>query len=139
MADLKTAPTGASVTAFIDAIPDEQRRRDCRAVMKIMKAATGASPRMWGPSIVGYGKYHYKYASGREGDWFLAGFSPRKNDLTLYIMSGFDGHAELMQKLGRHKTGSSCLYLKKLDDVDLKVLDTLVRRSVATVKKRYQH
>ena len=134
---MKTTPTGASVKAFIDAIGDEQRRRECRAVMTIMKAATGASPKMWGPSIVGYGSYHYKYDSGREGDWFLAGFSPRKQDLTLYIMSGFAGHAELMQKLGRHKTGVSCLYLRTLDDVDLDVLSELVRRSVAAVDQRY--
>jgi len=134
---VKTTPTGASVKAFIDAIGDEQRRRECRAVMTIMKAATGASPKMWGPSIVGYGSYHYKYDSGREGDWFLAGFSPRKQDLTLYIMSGFAGHAELMQKLGRHKTGVSCLYLRTLDDVDLDVLSELVRRSVAAVDQRY--
>ena len=134
---MKTTPTGASVKAFIDAIPDERRRRECRAVMKIMKAATGASPKMWGPSIVGYGRYHYKYDSGREGDWFLAGFSPRKQDLTLYIMSGFAGQAELMKKLGRHKTGVSCLYLKTLDDVDLDVLSQLVRRSVAAVTQRY--
>jgi hypothetical protein len=134
---MKTAPTAASVKAFIDAIPDEDRRRDCRAVMKIMRAATGASPKMWGPSIVGYGRYHYRYDSGREGDWFLAGFSPRKQDLTVYIMSGFPQHAGLMKRLGKHKTGSSCLYLKRLDDVDLGLLEELVRRSVAAVKKRY--
>ena len=133
---MKTTPTGASVKAFIDAIGDEQRRRECRAVMTIMKAATGASPKMWGPSIVGYGSYHYKYDSGREGDWFLAGFSPRKQDLTLYIMSGFAGHAELMQKLGRHKTGVSCLYLRTLDDVDVKVLETLIRGSVAAIRQQ---
>lgn len=134
----KTTPTGASVKAFIDAVPDPARRRDCRTVMKLMKAATGASPKMWGPSIVGYGTYHYKYASGREGDWPLTGFSPRKQDLTLYIMSGFAGQAALMKKLGRHKTGSSCLYIKRLADIDLEVLERVVRASVDDVRKRYQ-
>ena len=91
---------------------------------------------MWGPAIIGFGDYHYRYASGREGDWFLAGFSPRKGDLTLYITSGFDGHDDLMRKLGRHKTGRSCLYIKQLDDVDRKVLMALIERSVSRMKKQ---
>ena len=129
-AQLKTAPTGASVQAFLDAIPDEGRRADCRTLVKIMRAATGAKPRMWGPSIVGFGEYRFEYESGREGDWFLTGFSPRKQDLTLYVMAGFERYPALMKRLGRYRTGRSCLYLKRLADVDLKVLAELVEASV---------
>ena len=102
-----------------------------------MKKVTGAKPAMWGPSIVGFGSYHYKYASGHEGDSCLVGFAPRKNELSIYIMSGFDGHAALLKKLGKHKTAKACLYVKKLDDVDLGVLEELVRRSVAHVKTKH--
>jgi len=130
MAEMKTTPTKASVAAFLDAIPDESRRRDCRTVVKIMKKATNAQPRMWGPAIVGFGHYHYKYDSGREGDWFQAGFSPRKKELTLYIMSGFPRHAALMAKLGKYKTGKSCLYIQQLADIDLGVLEELIQQSV---------
>lgn len=136
MATLKTTPNRASVSAFLAAIPDEGRRRDCRKVMQMMKRVTGAQPKMWGASIVGFGTYHYKYESGREGDWFLAGFAPRKSDLTVYIMSGFPQHEALMKKLGKHKTGKSCLYIKRLADIDEGVLEELVRRSVAYVAKR---
>jgi hypothetical protein len=137
MAELKTKPTGESVKAFIDAIPDEKRRAECREVMRIMKSVTGAQPRMWGPSIVGYGNYHYKYESGREGDWFVAGFSPRKQSLTIYIMSGFSGHATLMKKLGKCKTGGSCLYIKNLEDIDLAALKALITASVKHISSRY--
>lgn len=130
MAELKTKKTRESVKDFIDAIPDEQRRKDCRTLVKMMKDATGAQPRMWGPSIVGFGDYHYRYESGREGDWFVAGFSPRKQDLTLYLMSGFEGRQSLMEKLGKHKTGKACLYIKRLSDVDLGVLEKLIHTSV---------
>ena len=136
-AALKTRPTGTSVAAFINAIDDEGRRRDCRTVMKMMRAATGASPKMWGPSIVGYGRYHYTYASGREGDWFETGFSPRKQNLTLYIMAGFANYGRLMKALGPHSTGVSCLYVKRLADVDLDVLDALIRQSVASIRARH--
>lgn len=136
MAELKTKPTTSSVSAFLNSIQDDQRRKDCLEVARIMKRVTGTAPRMWGSTIVGFGQYHYKYASGREGDWFLAGFSPRKGDLTLYITSGFDGHDDLMRKLGRHKTGRSCLYIKQLDDVDRKVLMALIERSVSWMKKQ---
>jgi hypothetical protein len=136
MATLKTTPNRASVAAFLAAIPDEDRRRDCRRVVQLMKRVTRAQPKMWGPSIVGFGSYHYKYESGREGDWFLAGFSPRKSDLTLYIMSGFPQHEALMKRLGKHKTGKSCLYIKRLADIDEGVLEELVRRSVAYVAER---
>ena len=131
MAELKTKPTNDSVKKFIDAIPDDTRRRECRTVIGIMKAATGAAPKMWGTSIVGFGDHHYKYESGREGDWFLAGFSPRKDQLTLYLSSGFDGRDSILKRLGRYRTGKSCLYLKKLSDVDLDVLKELVENSVA--------
>lgn len=101
-----------------------------------MRSATRSKPTMWGSSIVGFGSYHYKGASGREGDWFLTGFSPRKQNLTMYIMTGFKEHANLMKKLGKHKTGSSCLYVKSLDDVNNKVLETIIRRSVKKMKTR---
>ncbi len=137
MSDLKTQKTGASVRQYLDAIPDEGRRRDAKAVARIMRRATGKRPRMWGASIVGYGSYQYVYASGREGDWLAAGFSSRKQTLTLYIISGFKEHDALMQRLGKHSTGKSCLYIKKLDDIDLEVLEELVTRSVAHVEAQY--
>ena len=130
MAELKTKPTKQSVNEFISNIVDEKRRKDCRVVLKLMAEATGAKPEMWGPSIVGFGRYRYKYESGREGDWMVTGFSPRKSDLTLYIMPGFDRYADLMKRLGKHKTGKSCLYLKSLDGIDLAVLRKLVEHSV---------
>ena len=130
MAKLKTQKTNASVTAFLKSVADDERRKDCQTLVRIMKRAVGAEPKMWGSSIVGFGHYHYKYASGRENDWFLAGFSPRKQDLTLYIMAGFDRYDALMAKLGKHKTGKSCLYLKRLADVDVAVLEELISASV---------
>jgi len=137
MAELKTRATKASVKAFVDGIENERRRKDMRVVMKIMRKATGKPPRMWGDSIVGYGRYHYEYESGREGDWFLAGVSPRKQSLTLYIMPGFRRYEPLMKKLGKHKTGRACLYVNKLDDVDLEVLEELVRESVEHMKRMH--
>jgi len=134
MAELKTAPTDASVEAFLDSVEDEDRRRDCRAVLDLMKRCTGEEARMWGAAMVGFGSYHYKYASGREGDWFLTGFSPRKRNLTLYIMAGFSRYEELLGRLGKHKTGKSCLYLSRLSDVDLEVLEELIRQSVEHVR-----
>ena len=115
----------------------EERRADCRRLSEILARATGAEPRMWGPSIVGFGEYHYRYESGREGDWFLAGFSPRKRDLTVYVVAGFDRYPELMSRLGRHKTGKSCLYLRSLADVDEAVLEELVRESAAHVARQH--
>ena len=134
MAELKTQPTNKSVKDFIDGIAEDAKRRDCRTIMKIMKKVTRARPKMWGSSMVGYGKYRYKYASGREGEWFTAGFSPRAQSLTLYIMSGFKGHDALLRKLGKHTTGKSCLYIKRLDDIDLGVLENLIERSVRQVE-----
>ncbi len=137
MSEPKTRPTDASVDDYLDEIEDETRRQDCRTLVRIMKKVTGAKPRMWGPSIVGFGTYHYKYASGREGDWPLTGFSSRKRELTLYIMAGFSRYDELMAKLGKHKTGKSCLYVKRLADVDLKVLERLVTASVKHVRSTH--
>jgi hypothetical protein len=105
------------------------------AVLQLMAEVTGAEPKMWGDSIIGFGNYHYKYASGREGDWFLAGFAPRKQNLTLYIMAGFDGYEALMASLGKYKTGKSCLYIKKLEDVDTAVLKQLIKQSVEHMQK----
>jgi hypothetical protein len=136
MAEAKTQPTKASVAAFLKAVPDEQRRKDGQAVAKLMQEITGEKPVMWGPSIVGFGKYRYRYASGQEGEWPIAGFSPRKSDLVLYIMPGFDRYEALLAKLGRHKTGKSCLYLRKLSDADPAVLRELVSLSVAAMEKK---
>jgi Domain of unknown function (DU1801) len=130
MAELKTKPTKQSVSAFINSITDEQRRKDCQAVFELMSKVTKAKPEMWGSSIVGFGRYHYKYATGREGEWMLTGFSPRKGDLTLYIMPGFAAVPELMKQLGKHKTGKSCLYIKKLADIDMKVLKKIVEEGL---------
>lgn len=137
MAELKTKPTDASVEEFLASIPDEERREECRTVARLMRRITKKKPRMWGAAMVGFGSYRYKYASGREGEWFLTGFSPRKQNLTLYIMAGFERYDELMQKLGKYKTGKSCLYVKRLEDVDMEVLTDLVRQSVDHVSASY--
>jgi hypothetical protein len=134
MAKLKTQKTNANVSAFLKAIADDVRRKDCQTLVRMMKAAVGAAPKMWGPSIVGFGHYHYKYASGRENDWFLAGFSPRKQDLTIYLMSGIDRHDALLTRLGKFKTAKSCLYIKRLADVDMAVLEELIAESVKHMK-----
>ena len=135
MAELKTRPNDGSVDEFLNGIDDDRKREDCLTLVGIMSEATGAEPRMWGDSIVGFGTYHYKYASGREGDWMQVGFSPRKQNLTLYIMSGFGRYEELMKSLGKHSTGKSCLYIKKLEDVDMATLKKLVKESVDHVSK----
>ena len=134
-AELKTKLNDASVDDFLKTVKDEQTRADCFEIAMIMKQVTKAEPKMWGSSIVGFGSYHYKGASGREGDWMLVGFSPRKQNLTLYIMAGFDRYNELMKKLGKFSTGKSCLYIKKLADVDKKVLKELISESVKMMKK----
>jgi hypothetical protein len=135
MAELKTQANAASVKKFLDTVKDAATRQDCFALLEIMQHATGAKPQMWGNSIVGFGSYHYTYASGREGDWPLTGFSPRQQNLTLYIMSGFDQYAALMKKLGKYTTGKSCLYIKRLDDVHLPTLKKLIKQSVAHMRK----
>jgi hypothetical protein len=130
MAELKTKRNKGDVEAFLNSVPDEKKRRDSFTILELMKQVTGQEPEMWGDSIVGFGSYHYKYESGREGDWFVTGFSPRKQNLTLYIMSGFDEYDNLMSRLGKYKTGKSCLYIKKIDDVDQDVLQELAKKSV---------
>ena len=134
-AELKTQVNDASVTKFLESVADEQKRNDSFEILKMMKQITKEEPKMWGASIVGFGSYHYKGKSGREGDWMLTGFSPRKQNLTLYLMGGFDTHADLLGKLGKFTTGAGCLYIKKLEDVDRKVLKELVQASVRRMKE----
>jgi hypothetical protein len=130
MAEQKTKETGQAVTEFLDAIPDEQRRQDCYTLMEMMRKLTGYEPKMWGPSIIGFGKYHYKYASGHEGDSAITGFSPRKEAITIYLTYGFENYPDLMERLGKHKVGKGCLYIKRLSDVDPAVLEELIRKMV---------
>jgi hypothetical protein len=118
MADLKTKMTRASVSKFVNAIKDEQMRRDCKALLALMKRISRVEPRMWGTSIIGFGSYHYRYDSGREGDWFRIGFSPRKNVISIYVTTGFRDMEDVVKRLGKLKRGASCLYIKKLDEVD---------------------
>jgi|SRR5438105_2540066 len=134
MAERKTQQTTASVESFLNRIEDESRRQDCFRVLEIMKAATKSEPAMWGTSIVGFGRYNYKPESGSKGEWFLVGFAPRKQDLTLYLMTGAYRYPELLKKLGKHKTGRACLYIKKLDDVHLPTLKQLIKQSIADVR-----
>lgn len=132
MAEQKTKPTTVDVKKFLDGVADPQRREDAFVLLKMMKEITGAPPRMWGPSMVGFGSYHYIYASGHEGDIFLTGFAPRKNALVLYLMSGLDEHfSVLLEKLGKSKASKGCLYIKKLADVDLDVLRTMIEKNIA--------
>ncbi len=137
MAEPKTRRTQASVAAFLERVADDARRQDCLTLVRIMKQAARAEPAMWGSSIVGFGSYRYTYASGRAGDWPLIGFAPRKQDLTLYIMPGFDRYGALLGKLGRFKTGKSCLYIKRLADVNLTILEQLISASVKDMKRRH--
>jgi len=137
MADNKTKPTKLSVAAFIDALTDETRRADAKALVRLMQSATGERPKMWGPSIIGFGIYHYSYESGREGDMPLAGFSPRKAATVVYGITEFSESEVLLAKLGKHTTGRGCLYIKKLADVDQNVLETLVLKSVAARRARH--
>jgi len=130
MAELKTKLTKASVQEFLRGIDDEEKRRDSQTLARLMREATGSAPRMWGPGIIGFGSATSRYPSGREIDWFPVGFSPRKNALTLYLMGGLEPHAALLRKLGTHKTGKGCLYIKRLADVDVAVLEKLIRESV---------
>jgi hypothetical protein len=135
--ELKTKVNDVSVEGFLNKVEDEKKRNDAFEVLKLMKEVTGEKPKMWGSSIVGFGTYRYKYASGQEGDWMITGFSPRKTSLTLYIMPGLGRYEELMPKLGKYKTGKSCLYINKLTDVDLDILKTLVKESVDYMNKKY--
>lgn len=137
MADAKTKPTWASVREHLATIPDPVRRADCEALVTMMSRVTGAKPVMWGPTMVGFGSYHYRYDSGREGDAFLAGFADRKSDIAIYIVAGFEDSEALIAKLGKCKTTKSCLYVKRLADIDPGVLEALVSRSVAEMRRRY--
>jgi hypothetical protein len=137
MAELKTKPTKQSVSAFLKAVDNEQRRKDGQELLKMMKDVTGKTPKLWGDSIVGFGTYHYKYKTGREGDWMVTGFSPRKQNLSVYIMPGFSKYQALLNKLGKYKTSVSCLYINKLDDVDRKVLKQIVARAYKDMQKIY--
>ena len=130
----KTQITKASVEDFLNAVEHQGKRSDSFTILEMMREVTGMEPAMWGPSIVGFGSYHYTYASGREGDFPVTGFSPRKQNLTLYIMPGFDAYESLLSKLGKHTLGKSCLYIKKLADVDLEVLKELVAKSVSAME-----
>lgn len=134
----KTQATDVPVADYLAAIDDDKRRAQCETVCDLMQRITRRPATMWGPSIVGFGKYHYKYDSGREGDFLLTGFSNRKTSLTLYILAGFAEYDELLARLGPHKTGKSCLYIKDLDAIDLKVLGQLIRKSVAYLRKTYE-
>ena len=136
MADSKTKPTELSVAAFIDALTDETKRADAKALVRLMQSATGEKPKMWGPAIIGFGSYHYTYESGREGDMPLAGFSPRKAATVLYGLMGSSDSQALLAKLGKHTTGKGCLYIKKLADVDKKVIKALVVKSLAARRAR---
>lgn len=138
MAENKTKPGRASVTAFINGIEDREKRSDAKKVAAMMRAATGSRAKMWGASIVGFGSYHYKYASGREGDFMITGLSPRKQALTVYIMPGFSHFEGLMKRLGKYKTGKSCLYIRRLADVDEKVLNRLIVDAVKYMRKNYE-
>lgn len=137
MAELKTKETKASVATFLAGVEDPQKRADCRRIAKIMREATGKRARMWGDSIVGYGRYDYTYRSGHSGTWMLTGFSPRARNITIYIMPGFGKFGPLLKKLGKYKTARSCLYIKRLDDIDEAVLSRLVANSVREMQRIY--
>lgn len=137
MSELKTQPGKESVAAFIKAIEDPERRRDCKTLNSLMKRVTRKRPVIWGGTMVGFGRYEYRYASGRSGAWLITGFASHKRDLTLYVMNGFSRYGDLMKKLGRHRHARSCLYLKRLDDIDLDVLEALIARSVEDMRAGY--
>lgn len=137
MAENKTKPTTASVLDFLNSVENEKRREDGLKLFEIFNEVLDEPAVMWGESIVGYGEYHYKYDSGREGDFLLTGFAPRKSNLSVYIMPGFKRYAELLEKLGKHRTGASCLYINKLENIDQEVLKTLIAESVQYMKDKY--
>jgi hypothetical protein len=135
MAELKTKPTRVDPEKFVDSIKDERRRADAKALLAMMTRVTGESPRMWGPAIVGFGSYHYVYASGREGDWCITGFSPRKDSLTVYLLPGLQAHQTNLEKLGKVTTGKSCIYIKNLADVHMPTLEKMVKQAGKDIKK----
>lgn len=137
-AKMKTAQNDSDVLEFLHSIEPEKRRADGLKLLDFMNEVTKLKPKLWGPSIVGYGRYHYKYDSGRQGDMLLTGFSPRKTSLTLYVMHGFNDQRSLLQKLGKHKIGKSCLYVNKLEDIDMAVLKDIVEKDMAYMRSHYE-
>ena len=137
MSDVKTKSTDADVKAFIDGVIHDQRRRDTEKLVAMMARVTGHPAKMWGSAIIGFDSYTYTYESGKTGDWMITGMSPRKTSLSVYIMPGFDKYGEILERLGKHKTGKSCLYINKLDDVDLGVLEELIGKSVDDMRAKY--
>ncbi len=137
MAKNKTAETAESVIDFINAVADETKRKDAFELIEIMQNATGFKPKMWGPSIIGFGSYHYKYDSGHEGDAPLLGFSPRKDAISLYLSSSFENKEELLSKFGKHKAGKGCIYVKKLSDINIDVLNQMISLSVSYLQNLY--
>lgn len=137
MAELKTKPSEHSVMNFIDNIVDQQRKSDCKEISALMEKISGSGPKMWGESMVGFGDYHYKYASGREGDWFLVGFSPRKQNISLYLMCGVDTGSKYYKSLGKFKHGKSCIYINKLDDINRDILTEMIKDSILQLKEKY--
>ncbi len=137
MAELKTKQNSTSVTDFINKVEKEDKRKDCFTLLKIFEQITKEKPTMWGTSIIGFGSYKYKYESGREGDWFLAGFSPRKQNIVIYIIAGFTEYESLMKDLGKYKTGSSCLYINKLTYIFIEILKLLIIKLVEFMKNKY--
>lgn len=138
MTSLKTQPYDRDIPEFLSKVEEPQKREDCFTLLELMKEETGEEPQYWHNNMVGFGQYHYRYATGTEGDWFLTGFSPRKQSLTIYIMAGFERYDELMTNLGKYKTGKSCLYVKRLSDIDQKILRELVSESVAYLRDKYK-
>jgi hypothetical protein len=137
MYEAKTKATSASVSDYLDAIEEEPRRKDCKELAKLMRRVTGCKPTMWGGSIVGFDQYHYKYASGHEGDACVVGFSSRKQDISVYMFAGCEGAQALLSKLGKHKLGKACLYIKRVSDIELPVLEKMLIQAVAEIKRRY--
>ena len=135
----KTTETNQNVTIFINKVADEVKRRDCFRLLEIFKTHTGFKPKMWGPSIIGFGKYHYKYESGHEGDAPLAAFSPRATSMVIYLSGRFGKRDELLKKFGKHKAGKACIYIKKLDDVNPEILGQMISNSVKEIRKRYPY
>jgi Domain of unknown function (DU1801) len=137
MSENKTRPTGISPAEFIASVEPERRREEGRILLDLFERTTGWKPRMWGPSMIGYGEYHYKYDSGREGDFMATGFSPRKARLSVYILPGYSDYGSLLARLGKHSIGKSCLYLNKLDDIDLDVLAELITAGITDLARKY--
>lgn len=133
----KTQPTSTSIAEFIESLDDERRQTECNQLVDLMREESGQEPVLWGPAIIGFGQYHYRYESGREGDFMRVGFSPRKQNLSIYIIPGFKPYQAVLERLGKHKVGKSCLYIKRLEDVDISALRELVRQSLIDMKERY--